>query len=340
MNHRKFVVTSTVSMLIVAGVVAGLAFYSNVVVKASIPGLPEAVSHLPANSQVVFGMNVQKFVSSPIFLKFQQEHGQEIGTNLQEFITVTGVDPVKDLSYIVAAGRANEGKNGAGVIIAIAYPNRKFNADGIANYIQTRAKTVPMALTYKNVRVLMISEAEGNKLEKGVAFVNDSEMALGDLDSLKAVIDASISPSTGIEANTTLAPLINSLNAGQLDQMFWFAGDAASILSKAPTNTPFGGSIAAIQSIVGALNLSDAVAGKIVATARDADSAQKLADIGRGFVALGQLAGDQNPDLGELLKGINISLDTAKNQVSLVLNFPFDLLDRLKQAKPLASKKI
>lgn len=329
MNHRKFVVTSTVSMLVIAGIVAGLAFYSNVVVKASIPNLPQALSYIPANCQVVFGMNVQKFVSSPIFLKFQQQHGQEIGTDLQEFITATGINPVTDLYYIVAAGRTNEGKKGAGVVIAIA--KGKFDPVRITTFIKSKSKSVPIELSYLGAQVLMIPEADGNKLEKGVAFLSDFEIALGDLDSLKAVLDArAYFAKSGIEANATLSALIKSLDT---TQMFWFAGDASSILSKAPTNTPFGGSVSAILNVVGTLNLDEAVVGKVTATAKDPDSAQKLADVVNGLKALGQLAaGDQNPDLVALLNGVTIS--QSGSQVGLSLNFPYDLLERLQQAKP------
>jgi len=336
MNHRKFVVTSTVSMLVIAGIVASLAFYSNVVVKAQIPNLPDALSYLPANSQVVFGMNVQSFVSSPIYLKFQQQHGQEIGTDLQEFITATGVNPVTDLYYIVAAGRANDVKKGSGVAIAIANPKHNFNVGQIIDFIRTKAKTNPIEVSYKNATVYMIPESDGNKLEKGIAFLNDTEAALGDLDSLKAVLDARADPKNlGIEANTTLAALIKSLDP---NQMFWFAGDPTSILSKAPTNTPFGGSVSSIQNVVGTLNLGEGVVGKITATAKDAASAQKLADVVKGFVALGQLAaGDQNPDLTQLLQGVTVTLD--QNKVSLGLNFEYSLLEKIQQNK-LQFKKI
>ncbi len=325
MNHRKFVVASTVSLLVVAAFIVGLSFYSGIAVKASVPNLPEALSYLPADSQVVFGMNVQSFVKSPIFIKFQEKHGQEIGSDLQDFITRTGVDPVNDLSYIVASGRAGEQRKGSGAVIAVA--KKSFNIDTIVSYIKT--KTTPVESAYNGVQVLMFPESNGSKPEKGVAFLKNSEIALGGLDTLKSVVDASAHPKTlGLEANTTLMQLISSLDSGQ---MFWFAGDAASILSKAPTDTPLGGSISSIQSVVGTLNLDDAVVGKITATAKDAASARKLSDVVRGFVALGQLASDQTPELAQLLNGLTVTLDNS--QVSLSVNFPYDLLEKLQQVK-------
>ena len=80
------------------------------------------------------------------------------------------------------------------------------------------------------------------------------------------------------------------------------------------------------DSIVGTMNIGEAIVGKITANAKDADSALKLADVVRGFIAMGQLGGARNPDLKTLLSGVTVS-QTA-NQVSLALNFPADLLDR------------
>src|SRR6266581_3356524 len=77
MNRRKFVVVSTVMMAVLAAAVAGMALYSSYVVKASIPALPEALAWLPADTQAVFGMNVQKFVASPIYARFEEKHGRD-----------------------------------------------------------------------------------------------------------------------------------------------------------------------------------------------------------------------------------------------------------------------
>jgi len=334
MNHRKFVVTSSITMLVVAGIVAGLAFYSNVIVRASIADLPDAVTYIPADYHVVFGMNVDRFVKSPVFQKFQDRHAGEYGSDLQEFITKTGLDPTRDVHYLLAAGHAVEGQKGAGVVIAIG----SFDEDKIVDFIKTKAKAPIDFINTDGTRVLMIPESESGKLQKGVAFLKkNSEIALGDLDTLKEVLDVRAGKKPGVNSNPVLAPLIGSM---QPQEMFWFAGDPSSILSKAPTNTPFGGSLSAILNVVGTLNLDTAVVGKITATAKDADSAQKLTDVARGFVALGQLAGDQNPDLVELLKGVNITVDKDKNQISLALNFPFELLDKLQHAKMKVPSKV
>jgi len=325
MNHRRFVVVSTVLLFFVAGIAIGLGLYSGMQVSASVPDLPKAVRYLPGDYQAVFGMNVQKFVASPVFAKFEAEKGEEFGRDLAEFASRTGVDPRKDVDYIIAGGKCLSESHHAGVVIAVG----RFNTAAIDTFINSQAK--PIKLQYKNATVQMIPEADGNKVDKGIAFLTESEIAMGDLESLKAVLDVRENPQSGIENNKTLAPLLESLNP---DDMFWFAGDPSSVLSKVPRNTPMGGGLSSIKYVYGTLNLTDAVSGKITVTAADKESAAKLADIARGLVALGQLASEQAPEAAELLKGIAITQNLEQGQILLALNFPLDVLDRLKHAKP------
>src|SRR5512136_297791 len=152
MKHRSFVVASTVILFLVAGVVAGLALYSTVAVKASIPGLPEAVAYLPSDAQAVFGMNVKKFVESPVYARFEQKHGEQIGNDLSEFIEKTGVDPRRDIHYIVAAGKHGNHDDPSGIIIA----EGNFNAAAITTFLSTKA--APIKLDYEGATVLMVPE--------------------------------------------------------------------------------------------------------------------------------------------------------------------------------------
>ncbi len=333
MKHRTFVVTSTVVMFVMIGVVAGLTLYSTIAVKASIPGLPDSVAYLPPDSQAVFGMNVQKFIASPVYARFEQRHGQEFGSDLAEFIAKTGVDPRSDVHYIIAAGKPIENHKGTGVIIA----EGTFNLTKITDFVSAQPGAIK--LDYTDVTVWMIPEQSGSTIEKGVALISETEIAIGELGSLKTVLDIRKNKTASVLDNPTLGPLVKGLNP---DEMFWFAGDPTNVLAKAPTNTPLGGNITAITNVFGTLNLTTEVAGKITVTAKDEIAAGKLADVAKGLLALASLASEQNPQLGELLKGIIIQQDPQdRTKVLLKLNFPFELLDKLDQLqKPAAAKKV
>ena len=320
MKQHKAVVVSILA--VAAVVVAGVAIYTNHAAKASVAGLPDALNSLPADCQFVFGMNVQKFVASPIYTKLRQQQNPAIGSDLSQFTLATGVDPARDINYLVAGGRAKEKAKGQGVIIVVG----TFNKDAITNYI--RSKATPIEQAYGGATVLMIPEPNTAAVNKGLVFLSDREMALGDLESLKAVLDVRASGNGSILFNPTMAPLINGINP---EEMLWFAGNAAGVMANAPLSTPLASGIPAVQAVVGTFNVTDSLTGQITATASTPDSAVKLADILRGLVALGQLSGDKNPELKMLLGGLTIS-QTA-SQVSLALNFPAELIQKLEQVK-------
>ncbi len=321
MNRRKFVITSTISLAVLTVAIAGLAFYSDFAARAFVQDLPSAIRYLPADSQAVVGMNVQKFIASPAYAQLMEKHGQEIGANLDKLVAITGVDPRRDLDYIIGASRPSERK-GAGVVIAIG----RFNPSGITNFINSHA--TPIKLDYKGVTVLMVPESNttGGQLEKGIAFLSDSEIAAGDLESIHAVLDVRAG-APGIHTNTALSSLLAQLGP---KEMFWFAGDA-SILSKAPANAQITPAISAIQSIFGTLDITTSVNGRVTVGAKDDTSAGQLADFVRGLVALGNLAGGQNPDLAALVKGVQVTQHS--NQFEVTITIPLDLLQKLEASK-------
>jgi hypothetical protein len=319
MKHRKFVVAST--LMVMAFVVAGMVLYTNHSVKAAPPSLSDAWGQLPSDCQFIFGMNVQKFVASPVYAKFKQKQSGQVGSDLSQFINATGVDPERDIYYLVAAGRVKEKSKGAGVVITVG----KFNRNAIASFI--RSKSSPIITEYNGMQVWMIPEGKGNTIDKGIVFLSETQLAFGDLESLKAVLDIRTKGDKNILSNAKMASLINSISP---DEMLWFAGDADGVLANTPMMNPMGTKIPSIQNIVGTFNVTDSVMGKITATALDADSALKLADAMRGIIALGQLTANQNPDLQMILGGLKISQNNS--QVSLALSFSADLLDKLDQA--------
>jgi hypothetical protein len=308
MKHRKNVIAST--LMIIALAVIGIVLCTNNSAKAA-PNVPDVLSILPSDCQFAFGMNVQKVVQSPIY---QKQRGQ-IGNDLSQFVAATGVDPEKDISYLVAAGQANA--KGSGVIVAVG----SFDKDKITSFIQSAATS---SITEYNGSQILTSAAA---YKKGLVFLGDNKIALGDLETLKAILD-------GRTGNAKISSLILSIDT---DAMFWFAGNAGQILARAPFAIPAGIKIPLIQNIVGTFNADQSAAGTITATL-DESSAKQLLDAANALISLGQTAGNQDPTLQTLLGGLKISQNS--NQINLSLSFPADLLDRLSRIQKLTLPRI
>ena len=323
MNRRKLIITVAVSMVVVTLAIAGLAYFSGFPASAFVQDLPVAVHYLPSDSQAVFGMNVRRFTASPLYAQFMDRHGQEIGADLAEFIANTGVDPRRDVRYIIAAGRAGHSK-GTGVVIAVG----DFNPAKITEFI--RSKGAPVRADYKGANVLVLPAGAHPGFEKGIAFLSDSEIALGTLDSIHAVLDVRSHSLPSIDENAAMAGMLAGLDP---QEMFWFAGDAAAILSQAPAKTPMLPALSSVQTVFGTMNLTaaNALNGKVTVTAINETAAGQLADFVTGLVALGNLASAQNPELAELIK--NVQITRRANQFDVALNVPFELLQQLEVAR-------
>ncbi len=317
MKRRRFVVASTVSLVVITAAIAGLAYYSDFVAKAFVQGVPGSIQYLPADTKVVFGVNVQKFLRSSVYADIMLKHGQEIGTNLSEFTTMTGVNPQRDVDYIIGAGRSTQIK-GSGVVIAVG----RFNPVTITNFINT--KVTPVKVDYAGATVLMIPET--NRLQKGIAFLSNEEVAIGDLESLKAVLDVR-GGTSGIRSNATMNDLLGRVSP---EEMFWFAGDA-SLLANVPATNQFATTLTAIQSVFGTLNLDSTISGKVSVVARDATAAGQLADFARGLVALGNLASGQNPALADVARGVQIT--QSASQFDITITLPYEILQKLEASK-------
>jgi hypothetical protein len=330
MKRQRHKLIAMILVIGIAGAMTVMALDSYYAATAT--SLDEGLSILPTDCQFVLGFNMQQFVSSPAYERLKEKQIQQNSRELeQEFIEKTGVDPERDISYILAAARSIdlpgsgdslEKTEGKGVIAIIG----NFNPGAITAFIQSKIN--PGAAVYEGMSIMLMPERNPDADEKGMVFLNDREIVMGDLDSLKAVIDVRTRGEASILFNPHMASLIDSVPS---DEMLWFAGDTRRVAEHAPLNTPLGENIGTVQNIVGTLSITDFVAGRITLTAVDAESAVRLADMGRGFVAFAQLAGDKNPDLKMLVSGLSVLQDST--QVSLVMNFPTYLLERLDNLK-------
>jgi hypothetical protein len=295
--------------------IAGIALCPNNSAQAAPPSI-DVLNDLPADCQFVFGMNVPKFVASDLYRKARLKKSARIGNDLAQFVNATGVNPESDIDFLVAAGRTKEKSKGEGVVIAFG----RFNKDTVTSFIKSRS--APIVQEYNGTQVLMFPEGKGNTVSKGIVFLSRGELALGDLQTLKAVLDVNVNGN--IRSNAKMASLIGSIN---LDDMFWFAGNAYGILANASIKAPMGIKIPSLQNIAGSFNITDSVTGKITASALDGPSAANLVDMVKGLKALGQMSTNQSPELQKLFDGVTVSQNN--NQVSLDLIFSADLLDKV-----------
>jgi TonB family protein len=278
--------------------------------------LPEALNSIPSDYQFISGINVRRLVDNSLhseLSKDQQAAGQMAG-KLSSFGEEFGVDFNRDISYLVMAVRSGKFPNPEGLQIV----SGDFDRNRILSFI--RSKPGLSEMEYAGATILLTPNKTDPDGKNAIVFLNEREIAFGNLESIKAALETKAETRKNILANSEMASLINSIS---LNEVFWFAGDAASVFRQSPLPTPPVFRSMSIQNVVGSFNIMDNVFGKITATVPDSGAASKLADVLEGIIALRQLP----PDLQLLLSKMTVSQNAT--QVSISLEVPGDLLKRL-----------
>jgi hypothetical protein len=285
---------------------------------------PNALNSIPADCPFVFGINVQQLIASSFFAKLKQEQPQaeQIGSEFAKLAEKIGFNPARDISYIVIAANSIDKAKPQAVLIVSGV----FDQGRITSYLRSDMSSIEMA--YGGASILTIPEKKANGTKAGITFLGNEEVAIGDLDSLKAVLDTRSGTKKNILSNADMVSLFSSIQFGD---MFWFAANTANALKQSQIATPLGLNQNSIKSIFGSLNFGDNAVGKITATANDEDSATKLANVFKGMIAFGQLSGNRNPDAKLMLDRVAITQNAT--QVRLAFEIPNELIKKAGRAK-------
>jgi len=139
---------------------------------------------------------------------------------------------------------------------------------------------------------------------------------------LKEMIDAG----AGRVASATSALIAQWGEGNFAEDTFWIA---ASPQDGFGSMMPQGGEIPPIHFLALSGRLDAEIALKARGKAADAASANKLADVVRGFIALGGLQQGKHPELATVLDSIQI--EQVDDEVEVSVKVPYETLERLSQ---------
>ena len=324
MTRSRMVVFA--SMLVVGvGAVAALGALYLDPARAAVGPLEAEGLALPADSKFVMGLDVRKFVASPFYARFATDRGTARPDAFGELEDKFGLNPERDLDRVIIAGRDTSGmKKDPGIAIVTGRFDR---------YKLGRAAEEKAGVTTKNHQgTSMYLYNEGQNGATAIAFLDDDTLAIGSQAAVEAVIANRADGAQGLRGNPKLLALIETIKPGST---FWVAGDQ-SLLSKMPTSVPGGAGGAGMQlpslrSMIVTGDLDPVVALQITGETADAASAQNLADIVRGLVAMASLQAQQKPELRQLASAVSVT--TEAERVLVNARFPYELLDSMQPKK-------
>lgn len=292
----------------------------------------QLLSMVMPDAKVVAGVNVDSAKASPFGL-YVLTQMQSNNTDLQQLITLTGFDPTRDVHEVLAATTSTTGsKNPTGLVLA----RGNFDIEKITAAATAKGATVE---TYNGATLV-----EDPQKMVGIAFVNSTLVAAGDIANLKAAIDR---PSTG---QTLPSAVLTQVGQWSGNQDAWIVTTVPlAALAPSPTpapgtaggaNTnpmanPMAGVMQQIQQMSGGVKFGSNVVGTAAILADNAADATQLANTLQFFVNLIQMQSQKDAQLASLAQGFKVA--AAGTTVNVTVTLPEAQFQQLLQMEKKAT---
>jgi hypothetical protein len=286
---------------------------------------PNLLAFVPSNTKLVIGFDGIAVRSSE-FGQFMltQSRGQD--RDMDEFIERTGIDPRRDVDYLVIAVSFARDTHIPGVFLM----RGSFDPQRLAGRAKASGYT---AQTYEGIEML-----QGKPRQPALAFLQPGLLAAGD----PAVIRDVISGRSGQGAlDPKLAQTINQVSA---DNDVWFAGlpiagHGLAISPDLPPQLQNGQVLQSIQQVDGGVHLGTTVKVTLLAVTRSSQDAGALSDVIRFLATTTQTQAQNSPQAAILAPAFeHMLLATSGPDVHLSLTIPEKSLEQLAQVRPKPSR--
>ncbi len=343
--------------------------------KAGPANAENALKLIPKDVMAVFFIDIHRvmtieFINNLIKEKESDETSDEL-TDFQEFKAKTGIDPEKDINFIVGAitGETEKGKEeGVGIV------NLTYNKDLLLSLIKEelakekeeehekqaeeehgeKEEHEMIEEEYNGFTIYTVREEceeeehgeeekeHGKKHEKGgsFSFLDESNIAVGNENSVKSVIDVLQKKKENVFKNEGFSSLLTKIDK---EAIFWGAAlippDAINeVISEKPE-------LIILEAVNAASVSLDYKNKNIIADIKimssDPMKNQELADNLNGYKSMAALIQIQDLNMAEILDRIEIT--SFPDHVKIYTSFPEDLpqtiIDKLKMEKTKEEKK-
>jgi hypothetical protein len=237
---------------------------------------------------------------------------------VEEFRAKTGLDPWNDFKTLsISTERVDESQSWGLALIGNLDP------DKIVSAIEEK-ETIERD-SYEGTTLYVFSRTKGDRTEDhALAFPSASTVLFGPAEYVRTMLDvgASRRPSA---VEGALAGWAEEL---AFNDAFWCVGSAKDALGNIMLRRREGSpQIPPIESFAISGNLDSDFSMVARGRAAGPESAQKLADVVRGFVALGSLQQQARPEIQAVLDSVQIQI--LENTVEVYMAVPYETLRRL-----------
>lgn len=299
--------------------------------KKKAPGQMSSDSMLamvPQGAVALVGFNLQQLTSLEFFDKMLKENVQKKAgadkafKDYNDFVQQTGIDLQKDVYAAVIAvygGFDSENPEMAGIV------NLKYDAGKLLGVLKAKQAIAAEEL-YRDLTLYTLKdEGEAKGKEVRLAFLNKANIAFGSPVSLKKVVDLERKDGQNVLKDAALMKHVSPLNKKGL---FWMV--VGSIPDKVKQSS--GGMMPVDLSKAEAFTVfadmrNKTLSGELRMVSHNEAGNKQIADMLNGLKSLGAMGASKEPELGELLNGIQLS--SAADHVKLTFSLSEELMNKL-----------
>jgi hypothetical protein len=201
----------------------------------------------------------------------------------------------------------------------------KYDKDTLINLIKEKGKETEILEEEYSGNILYTKKEKGEKLDLYGAFLDESHIALGSLQQVKSTIDVFQKKGDSLFTNEALDAVIKKADKAS---MMWGAFLVPEEVKTKLLQNPMLSSLEGVTSFVFSIDYRDEnTYFEIKIISADETNSQKIADMLKGFQAMGIMGAAEKPGLGELLNRIQVSL--SDNRVKISAEIPIDLMNQM-----------
>jgi len=275
---------------------------------------------MPQGSIGVIAIDVQRAMATEAAQKALQQ--PEAKAKYDEFVAMSGVDPMTDISYMAMGlqGTTAAGLQEGGLIIAMTY-----DRDKLLGLIKEKAPEVTEEV-YNGVTIYAnLDGAEGNQRTRA-AFLDPGHIVAGSESVVKGIIDVHQKKAEPLAKDARMAAVLD-----QADQSAIVWGAFAvpqELVKKALESSP---QLKVLEGVTAVVLAFDSKMSGLTADIRALGGTEEqnadLAAALNGFKSLGAMFAAEQPVVGELLNGLDIS--SGRDHTRLFLTVSQETLDKL-----------
>lgn len=289
--------------------------------KAGSAKATDLLSLLPRDSRGVIVIDINRIMQTDAAAKAIAESDKK--AEYDEFVKTAGVDPQKDVYFLVAAVFGDLGQkemDGVGLV------NLKYQKEKLLALLQKERGELTTE-EYSGVTVYKAA-ATGEKKPVSGVFLDESNILFGTDAAVRKVIDVHQKKADNVWKNEAVSSLLKGMNTSA---MFWAGFSVpADAMKEASSQNPMLGAFSDIRSLIISFDYRDKnVLAEIKAMSPDEAKNKQMADALNSFKALGAGAAAKEPLVGDLLNKIEIG--SASDHVKISASIPEALIESLRQ---------